>query len=284
MPLVKKYLKAATLAFLILANLFIWNIAWSSSNSKLLVYFLNVDQGDAILIKAPSGNKMLIDGGPGSIVLEELSKALAFYDRKIEVILATHPDADHIGGLPGVLERYEVDFIIEPGVSADTRIFESFEKSLGNSKAQKLLARRGMKVDLGGGAVLVVLFPDRELSKVDPNDASIVAKLFFGETDFMFTGDAPLKIEQYLVSLDGENLKSDVLKTGHHGSQTSTSEIFVNQVAPEYVVLSAGKDNKYGHPHSEVLEILRKSQARILGTYELGTILIKSDGEKVYLK
>jgi competence protein ComEC len=281
MPSVKKHLRLFALIFVFLANLFIWTAIFSNSSSELSVFFLDVGQGDAILIKAPGGNKMLIDAGPDRAVLKGLSSSIPFYDRNIEMILATHPDADHIGGFPAVLERYEVKSVIEPGTSSDTRIFESFEKALEYERAERIIARRGMEVDLGGGAVLTILFPDRDVSGVDSNDASVVGKLQFGETSFLLTGDAPIKIEEYLVSIDGENLKSDVLKAGHHGSKTSTSEIFVNAVSPEYVIISAGKDNKYGHPHQEALETLKSSQAKILSTYELDTILIKSDGNKL---
>lgn len=260
-----------------MVNLFIWDSV-SSHDPTLRVYFLDVGQGDAILIKSPVGNKMLIDAGAGSAILEILPKTLSFHERKIEVLLVTHPDTDHIGGFVPILERFEADFIVESGAIHPTRVVENFNRLVEKSSAERVIAERGMSIDLGGGAVFVVLFPDRDVSGLNPNDASVVGKLFFGENSFMLTGDAPIKIEEYLVFLDGENLKSDILKVGHHGSKTSTSESFVKAVQPDIAVIQAGRDNKYGHPHKEVLEILENSKVKTLGNYDLGTILFKSDG------
>jgi competence protein ComEC len=284
MQSVKKHLRLSALILLILVNIFIWSASSASNVSELEVYFFDVGQGDAILIKSPSGKKMLIDSGPDRSVLAELSKVLAFNDRKIDVILATHPDADHIGGFPAVLDRYEVDYVIESGVSADTRIFESFQRSIENENAEELIAKRRMTIDLGGGTTLLILFPDRDVSNMDRNDASIIAKLSYGEIDFLLTGDAPAKIEDHLVSINESVLQSEVLKVGHHGSKTSTSEIFVNAVSPEYAIISAGQNNKYGHPHSVVLETLNNSHIHTFGTYKDGTVLIKSDGQDIYFK
>ena len=128
---------------------------------------------------------------------------------------------------------------------------------------------------------LNILFPDRDNEDWETNTASIVTKLTYGDTSFLLTGDSPIAIEKYLSMIDGKNLKSDVLKAGHHGSRTSTSESFASLVSPEYAVISAGKDNRYGHPHKEVLDILEKIKATILKTYELGTISFSSDGEKI---
>lgn len=282
MTFLKNNLKLALVALLLLTNIFIWSVVWSSGSSELQVYFLDVGQGDAILIKSPSGNKMLIDGGQSaSALMLALSKAIPFYNKKIDVVLATHPDADHIGGLSEIFRRFEVDFVIDPDVLAETRIFRDFQNAVALSDSQKLIARRGMEIDLGGGVVFVVLFPDRDVSGLNPNDASTVGKLFFGETSFLLAGDAPKKIEEYLVFLDGRFLESDILKVGHHGSQTSTSEEFVKTVNPKYAIIQAGRDNRYGHPHNEVIETLQNFQAKILGTYELGTIFIKSNGKSI---
>ena len=126
-----------------------------------------------------------------------------------------------------------------------------------------------------------ILFPDRDTDEWETNTASIVAKLVYGNNSFLLTGDSPTAIENYLSMIDGRNLKSDVLKAGHHGSRTSTSESFANLVSPEYAVISAGKNNQYGHPHKEVLDILEKIKSVILKTYENGTISFSSDGEAV---
>ncbi len=259
---------------------------------KLKVAFLNIGQGDAILIEAPSGNQILVDGGPGRSVLRELGKVLPFYDRSIDVVLATHPDADHIGGLPDVLSKYKVDLYIESGANHDTKLFAGLNSKIENlnqanskKRIEKLEARKGMIVDLGSGAKLEILFPAIDPSEMESNGASIVARLVYGENEFLLTGDSPIAIENYLVNYVGpEYLESDVLKAGHHGSRTSTSAAFVSAVSPEFVVISAGKENKYGHPHQEVLDILNNFGTKILRTDLNGRIIFESNGVNLELK
>ncbi len=256
----------------------VWYAVYAESRSGLTVAFLDVGQGDAIFIQAENGNQVLLDGGPNKAVLSQLSKIMPFYDRSIDVVIATHPDGDHIGGLPDVLNRYNVDLVIEPGVESDTAVYKEFERLVEEKGVKKLLARRGMKIILNDNTYLLILFPDRDVSGFDSNDASIVAKLVYEKTSFLFMGDSPKKIEEYLVSLDKEKLNTDVLKVGHHGSRTSTSESFLGYTSPEYAIISAGKNNRYGHPHKETLDMLNKFQIRILRTDESGIIKIKSDG------
>ena len=278
----RKSFKLWTVSFFVLTNFFIFYVVWAETPGKLKVYFLDVGQGDAIFIKSPNGNKMLVDGGAGkSQVWSELSKAMPFYDHKIDIILATHPDQDHIGGFSQILGRFDVDYVIENGGSSQTRAFTDFQYAISEENSEKILARRGMKINLGAGAIFVVLFPDREVLGIDSNDGSIVGKLVFGQSSFLLTGDSPLKIEEYLVGLDSQNLESDVLKAGHHGSKTSTSENFVTTVNPKYTIISAGKDNRYGHPHEEVLGILKKQKTEVFKTSESGTILFESDGRSL---
>ncbi len=275
----------------------------------LTVAFLNVGQGDAIFIDAPSGNQMLIDGGPGKSVLRELSKVMPFYDRSIDVVMATHADKDHIGGLPDVLKKYKVDIFMEPGLSGKSSSYKELEKivskksqslPLGNFKGEvlkKILARSWMDIDLGDGAILEILFPDRDPTGMDTNMSSIVARLVYGENKFLFTGDSPKAIENYLVYLSQSQgntlgnsqgvtlgLQSDVLKVGHHGSRNSSGAEFISAVAPEYAVISVGKNNRYGHPHQEVLDILNNFGAEILRTDEVGRIVFKSDGVELKMK
>jgi competence protein ComEC len=258
-------------------------------NGILTVAFLDVGQGDAVYIEAPSGNQMLIDGGPGKSVLRELSKVMPFYDRSIDVVIATHADQDHVGGLPDVFKKYKVNIFMESGVSGDSSSYKELEKIVAGASSsadeagiKKILARRGMSVDLGDGAILQILFPDRDPSGMETNMSSIVAMLVYGENEFLLTGDSPIAIENYLVSLGG--LQSDVLKTGHHGSKTSTSAEFVSAVSPQYAVISVGKNNKYGHPNQETLDTLNNFGAKILRTDELGRIIFKSDGQNLQLK
>src|SRR3989344_9118297 len=266
----------------LLVNIFIWHtVATEDRRGILKVSFLDIGQGDAIFIEAPNGNQVLIDGGSNKAVLKELGKVMPFYDRTIDAVIATHPDKDHIGGLVEVLKNYSADMVMEPGASSDTGVYQELEKTIADKKLPRILARRGMSLNLGDGARLNILFPDRNTDEWETNTASIVTKLVYGNNSFLLTGDSPIAIEKYLSIIDGKNLKSDVLKAGHHGSRTSTSESFASLVSPQYTIISAGKNNQYDHPHKEVLDILGKIKSMILKTYENGTVIFKSDGETV---
>lgn len=284
MQSLRQNLKWYLLTALFLANTLIWHVVFAESRSGILtVAFLDVGQGDSIFIEAPNGSQVLIDGGPNKSVLRELSKVMPFYDRSIDIVIATHPDKDHIGGLPDVLELYEISTFIESGATSNTGVYNALTDAVTFNSVPQVAARRGMVIVLDEyrGIFLKILFPDRDVSKTNSNDASVIAQLVYGETEFLLTGDAPQKIEKYLVSLDGKNLESDVLKVGHHGSKTSTSELFLGFVSPKYTVISAGADNRYGHPHKEVLSILEKFNIPMVNTATAGTIIFTSDGEHV---
>lgn len=270
---------------LIVINLFVWVPSHIvPPNSLLSVSFLDVGQGDAIFITSPSGNQMLIDGGPDGSVLRQISKEMKIFDRSIDVVLATHPDRDHINGLADVLNRYRVSHYVHSGVESDSSLDEALMEVVRIHDIPEVIARRNMEIDLGGGVLAKVLFPDRDPRGMDTNDASIVLKLTYGNTCFVLSGDAPQTIERYVIGLEKENLKCQVLKAGHHGSKTSTSQEFLYFVKPEIVIFSAGKDNTYGHPHQEVTDRVKNSGAQIFSTAESGTIQIQSDGVKVWSK
>lgn len=272
------------LGLLILVTGFVWYAVFAESRDGLLVVFLDVGQGDAIFIEAPNGNQVLIDGGPNKAVLRQLSKIMPFYDRSIDMIIESHPDSDHINGLVEVLRRYKVGLVMESGVVNDNQAYKSIQEIIEEKGIQKVLARRGTRINFGDGIYMDIMFPDRDVSGLETNMASVVARLVYRESEFLFTGDSPRSIEQYLVSIGKENLQSDILKISHHGSDTSTSEMFLGYVDPEYAVISVGKDNKYGHPRQEVLDLLNQFDVKILRTDESGTIKIKSDGENIILE
>lgn len=276
---VKENLKWYLLAVLFLANLLVWHAVFTESrDGTLTVAFLDVGQGGAVFIEAPNGNQMLIDGGRSQRVLRVLSDMMPFYDRSIDIVVATHPDADHIGGLPAVFERYRVAHFIDPDVGSDTGVYQALVRSLEKEGARVHRARRGMEVLLGPNTSLFVLFPDRDVSSVDANDASIIARLVHGEISFLLTGDAPKRIEEYVAFLEGDMLNADVLKVGHHGSKTSTSDALIGFASPAWAVISSGEDNYYGHPHAEVLDRLHRFGVKILRTDENGTVVFESDG------
>ncbi|MAG12774.1 competence protein ComEC [bacterium] len=270
------------LGVLFFANALIWCAIFGEERAGILtVAFLDVGQGDAVFIEAPNGNQMLIDGGGNTRVLQELSTVMPFYDRSIDVVLATHPDKDHIGGLPAVLKNFKVDYFIEPGIAVETGAYEELVRLIALEGSENVIARRGMKIFLDEKVYLLVLFPDRDMSGVSANDASIIAKLIYEDTSFLFTGDASQKMENFVVSLDGKMIDVDVLKIGHHGSKTSTSDLFLGYASPLFSVISAGVANRYGHPHEEVIARLEQFESEILRTDEQGTIIFKSDGKNV---
>ena len=271
------------IAGLFFANIFVWYaVSAESRNGVLTVAFLDVGQGDAVFIETPSGNQMLIDGGGGRAVLRGLSSFLSFFDRRIDLVLATHPDRDHIGGLPEVLRRYRVGGLIQNGASGKSAAYEALRRYGEEANVAIIAGMRGSRIALDKDVFVDILFPDRDVEGWDTNTASIVALLTYKNTSFLFTGDAPREVEEYLVGIDGARLDADVLKLGHHGSKTSSSEKFIDIVSPKYAVVSAGRDNRYGHPHAEVLDILEERGVEVYRTMDSGTITFVSDGVSVW--
>lgn len=250
--------------------------------SGLTVSFLDVGQGDAILIEGPTGVQILVDAGSGGAVLRELGTQLPFWDRSLDAVVATHPDQDHIGGFSGVLERYQVAYILEPGIPNSTHAWKSFVRSAETefaAGAHHSIARAGQRLTLGGGAYADILYPDHDVSGVeDTNSGSIVMRVVYGDTAIMLTGDAPTSVEQTLFLQYGYGLDADILKAGHHGSKTSSSPDFVESVSPEAVVFSRGCNNRYGHPAPEVVQYFTERQITILDTCEEGSVTFYSDG------
>ena len=244
----------------------------------LTVAFLDVGQGDAIFIESPTGAQMLIDGGRDRAVLRELGKQMSPLDRTIDVVVETHPDADHIGGLSDVFLRYEVGAFLTPGIEHDTRETEALDAAvLAEKETDIYVPRRGMRIVLGGGAYADILFPDRDVSGVEPNDGSVIMRVVYGDTAFFLSGDAPESVENHVVRLGG-GLQSEVLKAGHHGSRTSTGQALLDATDPAFVVVSAGADNSYGHPHPDVLARVIASGAQVRSTMGQGAVVFVSDG------
>lgn len=269
---------------LALLSLFLWGEVLSQEKDVLEVHFLDVGQGDAIFIESPSGIQMLVDGGPHKSVLRPLGKEMSFFDRSIDIVAWTHPDADHIGGLPDILERYKISYLLKSQNESETALHGALERRISVEEAKEVEVRRGQVIDLGEGVFVEVLFPDRDIGSGDANLSSAVLRVVYGKTEFLLTGDTPKPIEEYLVSIDGNELHSDVLKLSHHGSKTSSSAIFLSAVSPDYAVVSAGCDNRYGHPHKEVLDRVLAQGIQVLETCKNGTVTFTSDGEDLTLE
>lgn len=256
---------------------------WSNSHSQYLqVHFLDVGQGDSALIETPSGVQVLIDGGADGRVLSKLSRQMSFFDKDIDIVVGTHPDKDHIGGLIDVLKRYTAHTILTTENKGDTGTYALYNKLKKAEGAEVLNVRRGQVFTLDASTTLRVLFPDSDPTDMESNTSSIVLQLTYGSSTFMFTGDSPKNIEEYLVHVEGSGLKSDVLKLGHHGSRTSSSEVYIDTVQPKFAIISAGKNNKYGHPHVEVTDMLFNKHIPMLETSKEGTITMLSDGKTVW--
>ena len=250
----------------------------------LRVTFLDIGQGDSILIQSPNGRKLLIDAGPDQSVVEQIGKQLSFFDRTIDMVLATHSDADHIGGFPYLFDRYHIPVIIESEISSPTVIDRTFGEKVITEHSSRLIARSGERIilDPKRNIIVDILFPDQNPHDWETNEASIVVKISYGDTSFVLTGDSPSEVEEHLVSLYGDQLHANVLKLGHHGSKTSSSDTFLQVVHPDYVIVSAGLGNKYGHPNPETIERVESVNAQILETSQLGNISCLSNGITVY--
>ncbi len=265
------------LVILLLLNVFAWAAASYLNDSYLKVSFLDVGQGDAIFIETPQRCQILIDGGPSSAILKNLGEQMPFWDRTVDLVVLTHPDHDHIAGLLEVLKRYDVDNVLWTGILTDTPESEEWQKLIKEEGANIYIARSGLQMKAGPVSVAILYpFDNLENKKVsDVNDTSVVAKLVFGETSFLFTGDIDQSVERVLAK-EGIDIDSDILKVAHHGSKTSSCKDFISLVSPDAAVISCGKENPYGHPHQETLDALEG--AAILRTDFLGDIKLITDG------
>lgn len=252
------------------------------------VYMLNVGQGDSFLIQAKNGKQILVDAGKDASVLSELARVMPRGDRSIDVVIATHPDADHIGGLPLVFSRYKVGLFLTPDTITDTEQFRALFAELEKRKVPAYYARRGMHIALDNNpalkAGLSVLFPDRSTTFWETNSSSIVGRLQMGNTSMLLTGDSPASVEHFLSVGDPESVDVDVLKLGHHGSKTSTSLEFLTVTSPTLGLVSAGVANRYGHPAKEVTDRLKQLNIPFVSTQKRGTVMLKTDGVKWMLQ
>ncbi len=278
------------LAFLFCLNILAGIVVYNLSRPGFLeVIFFDVGQGDSIFIEIPrqrsgGGYQILIDGGPDSTILEKLGKEMPFWDRTLDLIILTHPSADHLNGLLKVLERYQINQILWTGIEVDTFGYRQWVELIAKENADIFIAQTGQRIRVGEKIYLDILHPAKNLEgqKIKGgkaiNNTSIVGRLVFEENSFLFTADIEGQAEKEIISREAY-LESDILKVAHQGSKTSSSEEFLAAVSPEIAVISVGERNPYGHPHSETLETLAKYDIKVLRTDLDGDIKVISDGK-----
>src|SRR3989344_6139990 len=251
----KKYGLLIIPLLLRVVDIFLIRLDVKHSQKFLIFGMLDVGQGEALYIESPNGAQILFDAGPARKVLAPLRSVMSPFDRTLDVIVITNPDADHIGGIADILKYYQVGLVLEPGTQNSSKTFQNLKTKIKDQKIPVILAKKGMRINMGDGAVIDILFPDRDVSSWSTNEGSVVAQLRYGATSIMLTGDATSKTEKIILAdSELEEIKSKILKGGHHGSRSSTSYALVNEVSPEYALISNGKNNSYGHPHQEVLQ------------------------------
>lgn len=267
----KRSVIAVFLLFLLLPSLVL---------ADLEVHFLDVGQGDCAVVLC-GGESMVIDGGPKSAshyVYSYIRDTLQL--TQIDYVISTHPHADHVGGLAAVMNAAPVDLLLTPVLEWES---EAFNDMIQYADAQGTVISIPYQYDelkLGDAVVTILLCWPEAIQYGRTNDSSIILRIDYRETSFLFTGDAEDWTEGMLFD-DNVNLKADVLKVAHHGSSHSSSLPFLQAVSPEYAVISVGKGNQYGHPHRAVLDNLKTLGAGTLRTDELGTVIIQSDGTKL---
>ena len=250
-------------------------------STTLQVHFIDVGQGDSTLIITPDKKTVLIDAGD-----EQHSSRTTGYIKsqgidKLDLVIATHPDADHIGGMDKIIKNFDIGMFSMPLVSKDTKQYKEIKQELKNKKLKNKPLYTGDGLSIGKDVKLQILSPQKNKTYSDTNEYSIVARLLYKEVSFLFMADATMENEIAIIN-DFDDIRADVLKLGHHGSSTSTSDYFLGKVNPSIGVISCGKNNKYGHPHKEVMNLLEKYNIMIFRTDKQGSIVLKSDGYKIY--
>jgi competence protein ComEC len=256
----------------------------SSSQEELRIVFLDIGQGDAILIQTETKN-VLIDGGPDRGIVYKLDQYIAAHQRKIDLMILTHPDGDHLNGLVEVLRRWPVKNFLETGVKSSSPSYFELQRLIAERDLPVYYSPNLRKIILKPNLILEILWPlrvEENLIQEDPNSLSLVLRLRHQDNTFLFTGDADHEVEKKLLNL-WPQLESVVLKIGHHGSKYSSDLSFLQEVRPAYAVISVGADNTFGHPSLRVLDSLEQISAQVLRTDQKGDIIFESSGKSLNL-
>jgi competence protein ComEC len=271
-----KKLSIILLTVLILSSLTL------AAPALLSVHFVDVGQADSILVQTPGGHNMLVDAGNNADADTVTSYLARQGVKKVDVLVGTHPHEDHIGAMDVVIERYPIGKIYMPKVSATTKTFKDVLLAIKDKGLKVSSPVPGNTIDLDPAVKVEILAPNSPRYK-DLNNYSIVLKVTYGKTSFLLTGDAERESESEILA-KGYNLKADLLKVGHHGSNSSTSAAFLKAVAPKFAIISVGADNKYGHPSQTTIKRLQRAGIKIYRTDLNGTIVATSDGQKITIK
>ncbi|GKU25388.1 ComEC/Rec2 family competence protein [Clostridium folliculivorans] len=253
------------------------------TSGKLVVHYIDVGQGDSILIQTKDKN-FLIDAGPKENEDKLLSYLKKINIKRLDYVVATHPHEDHIGGMTNIIKTYDIGKFYAPKVTNTTKTFQNMLLALKDKNKNINVIKPGMgdDIDLGENTKVEVFSPNS--SKYDDlNNYSPIIKVTYGKNSFLFTGDAE-KLEESEVLQKKYDIKADVLKVGHHGSSSSTGKDFLSKVSPSIAVISCGKGNDYGHPHKETLKTLEDAKVKVYRTDISGTIVITSDGNNIAVK
>ena len=267
----------------------VWTVALSRPEGTLRVVFADVGQGDMTIITTPSDHTIVVDGGPDpERAVQVLDAQMPFWKRAVSLVVLSHPHSDHVSGLNEVLRRYDVERILGSGIEYESADYVAWSRLADSEGAQLIEARPGARLSFDDGVELHVLAPsdeDGNPNSADANDESVVVRVVYGNASFLLTGDAVSEVETWLLR-SGQTLDSDVLKVAHHGSRTSSSAAFLSAVSPRAAVISAGRDNRFGHPDPEVVERLEGliPGSRIFRTYESGTVTFETDGRSLNVK
>ena len=275
------------------ATFFVW-AAWiaapGGSDGTLEVVFADVGQGDMAIVSTPGGHRVLVDGGPdGALAARRLGERMPFWDRTISLAILTHPHADHAAGLSEVLRRHDVRRVMERRLDYESAEYAAWRKILAESEGVEVVsARPGMRVSFDDGVELRVVGPPETLlsgTGADVDNASVAVRVVYGEVSFLFTGDMQAAGEAWALG-SGQDLSSDVLKVAHHGSDTSSTRAFLEAVSPSAAVISAGRDNRFGHPSEEVVRRMEAlgSQPAIFSTAEHGSATFRTDGRRLWVE
>ncbi len=291
----RKIFNNKVLVLLVIIVCAIWLAVASRPDKLLHIYFCDVGQGDAILIKTPQNKQILVDGGQGDQVLECLSNALPFYDRSLDLVILTHPHADHLGGLIEILRTYQIERVVFWQVPYKSADYREFVDLVGRKKVPVLEVVAGDTLALDQQTQAEVWYPlsNEELkvlgTSIDPydgenvNDSSIVFQLVCGDFETLLTGDAPDTVQKLLLR-QGVVEESDVLKIAHHGSRNGLDREFLKEVSPKLAIISVGEANRHGHPHQETLEKLKNAGVKVKRTDEDDTIEVVSDCKTWWVK